>query len=360
MQRDFPISTDTITAEWLNEALRECGHLLAGEVAFVEAEPIGEGAGMVARVARLHLAQSTGERIGCMIAKFPTAVVGNRAVAATFQVYEREVGFYRSLAPSISTAPHCYFANIDPSGDFLLLMEDGSALRPGDQVIGASLRDAELAVDAAAELHAAFWSSDARPEADWVISVNGDVHRPAMSAGVIAGWAGCMRDFGDVVDPELVGMEERFVRSLPWLHEAMSAGAQTLIHGDFRLDNMMFDDCSADRPIFLFDWQSILVSKGTHDVAFFLTQNLPVDLAREEEERLVQRYYERLIARGVKDYAWDECWQDYRLSSLYVFNVAVLICGTLARSDERATRFMRELIRRSSAATKRVLDLLPS
>jgi hypothetical protein len=33
------------------------------------------------------------------------------------------------------------------------------------------------------------------------------------------------------------------------------------------------------------------------------------------EEPLVRRYHRQLIAQGVEDYDWEQCWNDYRLSA---------------------------------------------
>jgi hypothetical protein len=32
------------------------------------------------------------------------------------------------------------------------------------------------------------------------------------------------------------------------------------------------------------------------------------------EKALLQHCYKELLAHGVKDYQWDDCWNDYRLS----------------------------------------------
>jgi hypothetical protein len=35
---------------------------------------------------------------------------------------------------------------------------------------------------------------------------------------------------------------------------------------------------------------------------------------RQFEIPLLRRYHARLVEYGVKNYTWDECWRDYRLS----------------------------------------------
>ena len=44
----------------------------------------------------------------------------------------------------------------------------------------------------------------------------------------------------------------------------------------------------------------------------------PPETRRLFEAGLLRRYYRALLAQGVRDYAWDECWNDYRLSVILV------------------------------------------
>ena len=63
----------------------------------------------------------------------------------------------------------------------------------------------------------------------------------------------------------------------------------TAIHGDFRLDNMLFDGSGSARPVTVVDWQTVHVGSGPQDVAYFIGNAFAdVDERREHEERLVR------------------------------------------------------------------------
>ena len=87
-----------------------------------------------------------------------------------------------------------------------------------------------------------------------------------------------------------------------------------VIHGDYRLDNLMFGDDADD--VVAVDWQTLAVGPPTRDVAYFLGTSVQVDERREHERRLVAAYHAELVRRGVEGYDADQCFDDYRVGHL--------------------------------------------
>ena len=50
------------------------------------------------------------------------------------------------------------------------------------------------------------------------------------------------------------------------------------------------------------------------------------------------------------DYSISEAWEDYRRGVAFVWAIAVIIAGTLDRSNERGTQWMTAMLERSVAA----------
>jgi len=348
----FPKHPTEVTPLWLTERLRAAGAIGASHViTSFTSTPLGEGVGMLGVIARLELAYE-GERgpLDSIVVKCATSTEANRAVAMGFRMYEREVRFFNELASRVGAGvPACYHARIDlATGDFVILLEDLAGYRQGDQVAGCDLDDAVLSIDVMARLHAAWWDAGDRPELEWVPTVDGDLHRGGMVAGTRAGWEPFVAGFGHLVPQELLDAGPRFMAGLSELHGRMGQGPQTLIHGDFRLDNVLFGVEAHHYPIALVDWQGIIVSKGAHDLAYLLSQNLVTEARRTHERDLVARYHARLGDEGVTGYSFDECWDDYRLACLWLFEYAVVIGGTLDPANERGSAFMTGLIERSA------------
>jgi len=148
----LPQSAEQLSAAWLSDALRAGGVLpAAARVASVDARPLGAGGGLIGVVAKAHVGYSgdPGDAPRTLIAKFPSQVAANRAVADTYDMYGREVRFYQELSPTTRLPhPRCYFAARSArSSDFVLLLEDLGDRRIGDQVAGSDLVDAQIVID---------------------------------------------------------------------------------------------------------------------------------------------------------------------------------------------------------------------
>ena len=61
------------------------------------------------------------------------------------------------------------------------------------------------------------------------------------------------------------------------------------MHGDYRLDNMLFGQPGADRPLTVVDWQTVTWGPAMTDVAYFLGCALADDVRREQLRRSARR-----------------------------------------------------------------------
>ena len=104
----------------------------------------------------------------------------------------------------------------------------------------------------------------------------------------------------------------------------------TFIHGDFRLDNMMFGDGDGVAPFALLDFQLPFLANPLWDVVYFLAGNFEPEWRREHEAELVQHYHSSLVAQGVTGFSLDECWQDYRRAQVATFGNYAIGCFEVA------------------------------
>ncbi len=68
----------------------------------------------------------------------------------------------------------------------------------------------------------------------------------------------------------------------------------TVVHGDFRLDNLMF----GGERVAVLDWQTVRLGPAMSDVAYFIGSALQPDDRRSNEESLVREYHAALVAAG--------------------------------------------------------------
>jgi len=357
---DWPTPTkeSELTPEWLTLALRMSGAISASDtVTGFTAARIGVGTGMMSDLFRIELQYAAGSRpLAAVVAKFSASSAQNRSIAVMMDMYSREVKFYDERASSISEAtPRAYYHFYDPAThDMVLLLEDLSDYRPGDQAVGCAVADTELAIKAVAKLHVSTWHAEQREDlASWM-RIDGPVYVMGLGGGAAGGFDLAMSRFPDVVPPELLEAAAAYRAAIPALHARMAEGPLALAHGDFRLDNFMFGESAEQKPFVMLDLQAAIVTKPIHDVVYLLTQSVDIDVRRREERRLIELYQRELVELGVSDYSLDQAWEDYRFGALHALEFAILITAALEPGNERGTAWVRQCLGR---ATQAVVDL---
>lgn len=364
MPATYPTHPSLLTSEWLTAQLRASGALKDGRITGFTTEPVGEGVGMLGILVRVTPTYDRPEASApkSFIAKFATPIVGNRTVAMVFKLYEREVSFYTKIAPNVrAAAPICYAGEIDPTtGDSVLLLEDLAGYRMGDQVAGCTAAEAFEIIDAVVPLHVKYWGRADEIGLPCVPHIDGDLQIAGISGGCEVGWDPCVERFGASMAEEIKASKSKFVPAVPALHHMIGGRTQTVIHGDVRLDNLMFGVTPGQHPVVLVDW-SLTISTGLHDVAYLLSQNVKTEQRRANEAALLSHYHKRLGENGIT-YSLDQVWEDYKVAVLYLLSYAIVIGGTLDPSNERGANFMSKLIERSSTTVMDhdLLSLLPS
>lgn len=284
-----------------------------------------------------------------MVAKFPTQSPEISAMMRPTRVFEREHRFYQELAgESPVRTPEVYHVVCETNPDpevpetYFLLMEDLSGLTEGDQVAGVSVEQAKGALEGLAAHHARFWNGAGLESVDFIPVINGPLNQAGQ--GIYeASLPGFKQVFGDVLTPEMDALADAYTEANPRLLDAMAAMPRTLVHFDYRADNLFFEDSGA---VVVIDWQSISQGGGAADVGYFLSQNLSTEDRRANEDMLLHAYHDALSAGGVAGYDYDSFVNDYRLGVMYGWIIPVFAVGTLDTSSERAMQLWRTVIDR--------------
>ena len=133
----------------------------------------------------------------------------------------------------------------------------------------------------------------------------------------------------------------------PWLLAEYDRFA--LLHGDYRLDNMLFDP---DRTrVSVVDWQTLGVGLPARDLAYFTATSLDSQLRSEIENGLVDEYHRTLLGYGVTGYDRETCWRDYRLGVPQALLISALGFA-FAASTERGDDMVLAMLRRGCQAVR--------
>lgn len=326
---DIPIPTGVgdLTPEWLGAVLAP--HF-PGRVEGAEVTPIGTG--QIADSVRLGLRwRPSGAGPESLVAKVTAASEDSRAAGLATRTYEVEVGFYSDLAGELPVrTPRCYWSGFDHSAAaYAVVLEDVAPARQGDQMAGCSPAEASAALAELALLHAPRWGDPSLAQLSWIR--DGGRDRGGLGSILAVLLPGFMERYERSLSPEVVELIPRFLAAME-RYGSWPRGPATVVHGDFRNDNLMF---GLDRVVVL-DWQTVSLGAALSDVSYFLGGSLLPDLRRTQEEALVREYWERIRALGV-DLDWGSCWLDYRryaFGGLVMAMFASMMVTRTPRGDE--------------------------
>ena len=191
-----------------------------------------------------------------MVLKVAATDPESRQTGLAMGLYEREVCFYGDIAPGLAgpIAP-CYHAAVDTAtGVFDLLLGDAGPAVVGDEIAGATIEQARLGV---AELER-FAGPDARGRRAGPGAV-AQCQSVVSQAIFTALYASFIDRYADRITAEHRVVCERLVAAFDGYlaQESEEGRIQRLIHGDYRLDNMLFGTADADRALTVVDWQTV-------------------------------------------------------------------------------------------------------
>lgn len=357
MTSTVPTTTSEITAEWMTAALRESGTIGPGTtVASLVLDAAAAGVGFMGEVGKVGVVYGgdATDAPTSMIAKFPTASPDIRAMMHPTRIYEREHRFYTELAgstPLRTPAVYhvtCETASTPDAERYMLLMEDLSALTVGDQVAGVSIEQARAALAGLAGHHAAFWNGVGLEDADFVPIINGALNQAGASIYEVS-LPGFMEAFGPAIKPELRDYVEGYAAVRNQIIDDLEAMPHTLVHFDFRADNLLFD-ADGSVAVAVIDWQTISEGGGAADLGYFLSQNLSTEDRRAHEVDLLRGYHDALVGHGVTGYDFDTLLADYRVGITCGWVIPVLAVGSLDFTSERAVALWTAVVERTQNA----------
>lgn len=359
----IPQRADELTAAWFGEVLRP-----PTTVTDLRHETISTDVGFMGEVVRCHLTWGDdgrdAARPGSVIVKIPTQNDENFALGDAMQAYEREIVVYRTFGSSLALPlPRFFHGAMDPNPTpwldrpllflfdhlplgginwiidqllklagrskrrYILVLEDIADARPPTQLAGGSLDDAREALRVLARFHAANWMRTEVPDAYrkiWPLDRGARVYQ----AAYVRNRPAFAERFGHVVGDDVMARLDEIQTRAPDISVALAAEPWTVLHGDYRLDNLLFRQ---DGEIVVLDLQGVSTGRPAFDVAYFITTALTAE-HRAEEQRLLRAYHDALVEAGVTSYSFEQLAHDCTLTKEMLAHR--LVAGTGAIDTE--------------------------
>ena len=362
---DAPVERpDDLSAEWLTATIG------AGRVGDFTVERIGTG--QMSECYRVRLTYGEGEGPASVVLKVAAGDPQSRGTGQALGLYEREVRFYAEVAPRLSAGgespiAHCYHASYQPdTGMFTLLLDDAAPAVTGDEIQGATLDDAKLALRQLGRLHAPLIGSETLADAAWLN------RESPVNQTVITGLFGGFTDrYGEAITPQQRLVCQKLVDSFDGYLAQEAQRVKGLVHGDYRLDNMLFG-CGGQersdwggnpgpgslRDLTVVDWQTVTRGPAMTDAAYFLGCALTTADRRAHYDDLLDAYYQGLGPNP--PVTRDEVREGVRRQSFFGVMMAIVSSMLVERTERGDRMFLTMLDRHSSHVLDTgALDVLP-
>ena len=332
---------EDLTAGWLSATLG------AGRVDGFTVERIGTG--QMSECYRVRLTYADGDGPASVVLKVAASDPMSRQTGRTMGLYEREVRFYADVAPLLaqsgdSPISRCYHASYQPrSGAFTLLLDDAAPAEVGDELHGADIADARLALTQLGRLHAPLIGGQLPDDAGWLDG--GTAVNQSLIGGLFAGFAA---RYGDAISPEHRLLCQRLVDGFDayLAGEVAADRLHGLVHGDYRLDNMLFGRPGSLRDLTVVDWQTVTWGPAFTDVAYFLGCALTVDDRRAHYDELLHAYHQGLGPDS--PITLDQVRDGVRRQSFFGVMMAIVSSMLVERTERGDAMFLTMLDRHSS------------
>ncbi|MBU6202372.1 MAG: phosphotransferase [Acidobacteria bacterium] len=309
-------------------------HLCGASLSVLGREPIGTG--QMSTSLRVTVSTEPPGRLpASLVVKQPSPDPTSRAASRATRTYEIETSFYREVLPRVAVcAPRCWAVRFLPaSDDFLLVLDDLAPRMQGDQIAGASVAQVASAVDELAMLHGPVWGDESLARLDWLNRADAE-QRAGTRALLASCWPRFVDRYGDRLDAVVRRVGHSFVDD-PGTYFDPPRGELTVVHGDFRLDNLLFDPAGGRTAVV--DFQTAVLGWGATDLAYLVGGSLPTDVRRLHDRELVDRWVTGLEAFGARP---SDPWGQYRRQSWAGLIMAVVASVLVQRSERGDEMFV--------------------
>ena len=315
-------SLSAMTPQWLEGALAEAGHA-PPPVSAVEVRPMDDFMGAMGEVVIVSVTYAGDTDLPDeFVAKCPKDDEFARQNAAVMLSYQREHGFYDHLAAQVAartniSIPRCFVNLFDPETHAAtLVIERVHPASKGDILDGTTFDRMHTLVGDLAGMHGAYWMDEALNDQDWLI----DWTAPSLLAGIPrtqASWSDMRERFPHFHSDDLAAMAGVFLADVPeWLGR-FARRPWTLIHQDYELDNVLFQD---EGPVIV-DWQSPMRSFPGMDLGWLLmASHNDETLSREPE--LLDHYRRELAAAGGPQWSAEDLAEDLAWAAFFWVSVS--------------------------------------
>ena len=345
--------SEAVTAEWMQMALTAGAAFGSPQIEAIAVDNLGAATNAFGTLLRCRLTVGDGScpMPETVIVKLPGTDRKALKFARWLALHKREYEYYRQVAQHAPMrSPSLLYGEFDDrSHRFVLVLEDLRGMETIPQTIGLEPGHAGLAVREAARLHGQYWDAVDRPPLSGLYDCLNSASARILQTAYLICLPTALERFGSQFSSRM----RLFAEALgPWIaahFASVAADPRTLIHGDYRGENMFFRTGSTN-GFAVIDWQGCGLGCGLYDVAYFMATSVPLEDRRRMERGALEEYHDIVCRMGAKSFAFEDCWRSYRQNMLGAILACILGCGGFDVTDPERRNLATALLSRTLAA----------
>ena len=258
-------------------------------------------------------------------------------MATKLDLYEREYYFYENLSKHVNINIPKFISLIKDtnninSGILLenLLVEKHFSinLNLSKESINVSLR----IIDSMTMLHSKFWNKNLETIFPKLKKTTNHSFRPFLKNFIDDNIVNFKEKWSNIIFDKNLILCDKITEEFEEIQLRLSENNITLIHGDIKSPNIIYDRAKEDEPYFI-DWQHCGIGKGTQDLIFFVIESFDLNELSIIYPLLKNYYYKKIIENGVKNYSYADYENDLIDSIFYLPFFTAVWFGTTPSDD---------------------------
>jgi len=211
-----------------------------------------------------------------------------------YSLFDREICFYKEVAPSQSIpCPRLIHSSSDPA---YLILEDLGKYYSGDQEFGYTIPEAKSVIDHVVKFHS-FWLNNELLKALPAPRIDNPLITSELPRMLEYIWS----EVGNIFRKHAGDNADLYIRylieNIDDITAALTSNFVTILHGDLRLDNILFEKYHAK---YFVDWQMLAIGSPMMDIAYFVSQSGTENCQHEMREYAFDVYENRIYV-GAQD-----------------------------------------------------------
>jgi len=244
------------------------------------------------------------------------------SMATKLDLYEREYYFYENLSKHVNINIPKFISIIkDNNGVNYGIILENLLVEPhffinlnlSKESINISLK----IIDSMAILHSKFWYKNLETIFPKLKKTTNPSFRPFLKNFIDDNIVKFKEKWSNIILEDNLLLCDRITEDFDKIQLRLSERNVTLIHGDIKSPNIIYDRSKDNEPYFI-DWQHCGIGKGTQDLIFFVIESFELNELSIVYPLLKNYYYKKIIENGVKNYNYSEYEKDLLDSIFYL------------------------------------------